>query len=64
VRNLFDGAVEAVLEGEGAQVESVLNRLRQGPPMSRVEHVSTLDEPATGEFTDFDITYSAGDWRL
>jgi acylphosphatase len=40
VRNLPDGRVEAHLEGDAADVESMLAWLRRGPP---VAHVRGLD---------------------
>ncbi len=39
VRNLADGRVEALLEGERQAVESVLAFLREGPPHARVTSV-------------------------
>jgi acylphosphatase len=39
VRNTSDGAVEVYAEGKRADLEVFLNRLRQGPPLSRVESV-------------------------
>jgi acylphosphatase len=39
VRNLSDGAVEIQLEGPRAAIETVLPRVRQGPPGSRVDLV-------------------------
>jgi acylphosphatase len=40
VRNRPDGAVEAILSSvEPADVESLIQRIRQGPPASRVERI-------------------------
>ena len=39
VRNLDDGCVEAVAEGEVEAVERFERALRQGPSRARVEHV-------------------------
>jgi acylphosphatase len=53
VRNLDDGRVEAVAEGESESVVRFERALRQGPSRSRVEHVLIDDvEPAmtTTEF--------------
>ena len=57
VRNLHDGSVEAVLEGEDKNVESMLEWCKKGPPHAVVKHVDSTDEPYTGEFGDFRITY-------
>ena len=37
VRNLADGRVEAVLQGERGAVEQVIVFMREGPPGARVE---------------------------
>ncbi len=62
VRNLRDGRVEAVLEGEADKVSAVVAWCRKGPSFSRVEGVKVHEETPTGEFKDFDITYSGGDF--
>lgn len=56
VRNLPDGAVEAVFEGEKDKVETVLAWCRQGPSAARVDSVDITEEPCTGEFAAFSIT--------
>ncbi len=55
VRNLPDGEVEAVLEGDEPAVERMLDWLRQGPRHARVTGVTVADEPYAGEFTDFSV---------
>jgi len=55
VRNLPDGRVEAVIEGDDAAVERLLTWCRQGTRGARVEHVEALPETATGEFQGFRI---------
>lgn len=45
-RNLDDGRVEVVLEGDEASVEAVLDWCRQGTPQAAVEAVEvTAEEP-------------------
>ena len=39
VRNLPDGGVEAVAEGEAESIERFERSIRHGPPGARVEHV-------------------------
>ncbi|HEY8369573.1 MAG TPA: acylphosphatase [Thermodesulfobacteriota bacterium] len=56
VRNLPDGDVEAVVEGEAAAVERMLDWLRRGPRHAHVTGVTVTDEPYTGEFPDFSIS--------
>lgn len=60
VRNLPDGRVEALIEGTPEVVADVIAWCRKGPPASRVDHVTVHEEPATGEFSDFDISYTGG----
>ena len=57
VRNLPDGGVEAVLEGEQAAVERMVAWCRQGPPNAYVTGVEVRDEPFSGEFTGFGVRY-------
>ena len=45
VRNLDDGRVEAVAEGEADSMVRFERALRQGPSRSRVEHVMIEDTP-------------------
>ncbi|MGD8538869.1 MAG: acylphosphatase [Candidatus Aminicenantes bacterium] len=57
VRNLYDGRVEAVVEGEGENIEELIAKLRQGPPMADVTKVETNWENFKGEFEGFRITW-------
>ena len=47
VRNLDDGRVEALAEGEAESVVRFERALRQGPSRSRVEHVLIEDAAPT-----------------
>jgi acylphosphatase len=57
VRNLPDGRVEAVAEGEEPKVKTLLAWCQQGPPSARVTNIETKWEKATGEFSTFAIRY-------
>jgi len=57
VRNMPDGRVEAVFEGEKENVEKLLEFCRKGPPGARVTKVDVLWENYMGEFADFTIRY-------
>jgi len=57
VRNLPDGRVEAVLEGEERAVDAVAAWCRSGPPAATVTGTAIREEAATGEFPDFRIRY-------
>jgi acylphosphatase len=54
VRNLPDGRVEAVFEGEPARVDRMVNWSRRGPSRALVTMVAVHDEPAEG-LTAFEI---------
>jgi acylphosphatase len=58
VRNLFDGSVEVLAEGDRAKLDLFLARLKEGPRMARVEGFDVNWESFTGEFPDFRITFS------
>lgn len=49
VRNLPDGRVEAVFEGDPLAVEQTLAWIRVGPPRAIVEHVEVIREDPLGE---------------
>ena len=53
VRNLPDGTVEALIQGEAEAVLRIDRQIRRGPPAARVESVEAVDEPASGRFTAF-----------
>lgn len=55
VRNLPDGRVEALLEGEAEAVARLERRIRRGPPASRVEQVDVFEEPASDRLEAFRI---------
>lgn len=55
VRNLPDGRVEAVFEGNEFAVRQMVAWCRTGPERARVRHVDVVEEPATGEFADFRV---------
>ncbi|MFO7808567.1 acylphosphatase [Guyparkeria sp.] len=45
VRNLPDGRVEAILEGEPTGVERLLDAMRAGPPAARVDDIQVSEAP-------------------
>lgn len=53
VRNLRDGRVEAVFEGEKDNVEKLIEFCRKGPPGARVTKFEVSLEEYTGEFENF-----------
>ena len=57
VRNLFDGRVEAVFEGEEESVKRLLDFCRAGPAGARISKVDVVWETYTDQFSSFEINY-------
>ena len=57
VRNLADGRVEAVFEGDKAVVENMLAWCRKGPPYAYVDQVDIDWQPYQGELADFRVVH-------
>lgn len=57
VRNLRDGRVEALFEGEKEAVKELIEFCRQGPPAAKVTNLDVNWEDYTGEFEDFRVRY-------
>ena len=57
VRNLPDGDVEAVFEGEENRVRRLIEWCRSGSPAARVENIDVDWGEYTGEFDTFEIAY-------
>lgn len=57
VKNLPDGRVFIVAEGDENQLEKFLSNIRKGPPLAIVKKIYVEKKPATGEFEDFVIAY-------
>lgn len=57
VKNLKDGRVEAVLEGDVEKVSRLVEWSHGGPANARVEDVEIINEKFSDEFTQFDVLY-------
>lgn len=52
VRNLGDGSLEAMLQGEAAQVEALITWAKRGPAAAQVENMEISE--GNGEFSGFE----------
>jgi acylphosphatase len=57
VRNLPDGRVEALFEGDDPDVAAMLEWCRKGPPLSDVRNIDIREEPAGNGLNGFAILY-------
>lgn len=55
VKNLPDGRVEALLEGEKKAMEATIEWCNSGPEWSRVDQVEIEAQDVTGKFESFSI---------
>lgn len=58
VENLADGTVRIVAEGERTNLEQLVNELKRGSWLSRVEDVRVTWTEPTGRYTKFLIRYT------
>ena len=59
VRNVGYDTVEAIAEGERANVERFIDLMKEGPRASRVDESTVEWEDVTGEFREFGVKRSA-----
>lgn len=57
VKNMPNGSVEVVAEGEDEKLARLLKWLHHGPTRAAVREVKGIWEEPTGEYTDFKIAY-------
>lgn len=58
VKNLSDGRVEAVFEGDEENLGKVITWCLSGPERAVVQHVVIVREPFQDEFDQFSIAFS------
>ncbi|MDX1520325.1 MAG: acylphosphatase [Anaerolineae bacterium] len=58
VRNLMDGRVEAIFEGEETAVRQAVAWCHHGEPPARVDDVTVDFNQASGEFKSFRVTFA------
>ncbi len=57
VRNLDDGRVEIVAEGEESNIDNLVVWCKTGPANSRVDEFELLNENFISEFENFEVRY-------
>ena len=57
IRNIPDGRVEAVFEGEEENIKKLVEFCKRGPPGARVTGVDIIWENYAGEFRNFEVRY-------
>lgn len=57
VRNLDDGRVEAVFEGEEEKIKKMIALLKKGPPHAVIKALEAKEEEYKGEFKGFAVEY-------
>ncbi len=57
--NAGDGTLRAVAEGEESALLSLLEYLKKGPPLAKIETVEPNWKEPSGEFKSFTIVYSS-----
>lgn len=57
VRNLDDGRVEILAEGDEEGIKELIRWAKKGSPASRVENIEAEYEDYKGEFNSFEVRY-------
>ncbi len=55
VKNMPDGSVETILQGDASQVKRMLEWLENGSPQSRVEHVAVSQMDDAESYASFEV---------
>jgi len=57
VKNLLDGRVEAVFEGEKEKIEEMIEWIKKGSFLAKVNNLEINWQEYQGEFENFEIKY-------
>lgn len=57
VKNLPDGRVEAVFEGDHDRVEDMVNWCRSGSSFARVDNLEVKEEEYLGDLMEFEVRF-------
>ena len=56
-RNVSDGSVEVIAQGEKEDLVDFVNNLKKGPPLAHVDHVDVEWREPYDTFSSFNIIY-------
>ena len=56
VKNLADGRVEIIVQGEKPEVKEMISKLKEGPSFAKVEDIE-INEEEPDDFSGFKIKY-------
>lgn len=57
VKNLSDGRVEAIFQGDVHQVEELINRCKKGPRSAYVKKLEVEDADDTTDYSSFEVQF-------
>ncbi|WP_421774155.1 acylphosphatase [Gracilimonas sp.] len=57
VRNLPDGRVEAVLQGDEQLVDQLIEKCKKGPRSAYVQNIEVEEEKGEESYTSFDVKF-------
>lgn len=57
IRNLRDGTVDAIVEGETEAIDEWLEEIREGPRYAEVTKIDQEQKNFLGKFGDFDVRF-------
>jgi acylphosphatase len=57
VKNLYDGRVETVIEGDKSTVKQLESKLKKGSRFANVDDIEVKNESYQGDFSSFTIKY-------
>jgi acylphosphatase len=57
VKNISNGKVEIIVEGQENEVNKFLEWCHKGPRNARVENIKVINDEYIGDFIDFKIMY-------
>jgi len=57
VKNLENGQVEILFEGDDKNVNSVIDWCHHGPANSRVDKIKIKKQEFSGQYSDFEVLY-------